>query len=164
MIRDEGLIEAAREKGTYLRTRTEEELGGSGLVTGFRGLGLILGIEISGEGGPARQVVDLARQAGVLLSSTGFEWDTIKVRPPLVISHAQLDTVARTIGNVVRALAPEAAAYGAHKAAIRTVHLSGSALASVSGPYGTDFPLSTTARASASPAPWGLQSGGPVGP
>lgn len=51
-----------------------------------------------------RKVVDYARDQGVLLSATGWEWDTVKVRPPLVITKPQLDFVARTIGSAVASL------------------------------------------------------------
>ncbi|MFC5337080.1 aminotransferase class III-fold pyridoxal phosphate-dependent enzyme [Leucobacter denitrificans] len=100
VIRDENLIAESARKGAYLRERILEEIGGSPNFKGFRGIGLLFGVEFDGHGS-GKPIVDFARREGVMLSATGFAWDTIKIRPPLVITDAQLDFVARTIGRAV---------------------------------------------------------------
>ncbi|MGO1543216.1 MAG: aminotransferase class III-fold pyridoxal phosphate-dependent enzyme [Gulosibacter sp.] len=103
VIRDEGLVAESARKGEYLRARLREELRGHRALDHIHGNGLILGLNF-GVRGAAKFIADFARQEGVLLSATGFEWDTIKVRPPLVITDAELGRVAKTIGAAVAAM------------------------------------------------------------
>ena len=82
VLRDEQLIENARDVGEYL-------LGGlRSIGLEARGAGLFIGAEV----GPAAVgVVNRMRERRILLATTGAENTALKIRPPLVFSRADAD-------------------------------------------------------------------------
>lgn len=81
VIEEEGLIAHAREVGAGLR----DDLAATGLFVDVRGAGLFVGAQLESE---ARAVaaVNAAREKRVLLSASGPNNDTLKIRPPLPFS------------------------------------------------------------------------------
>lgn len=82
VLRDERLIDNARSVGEYLRSGLRE------LGLEVRGAGLFIGAEV---GDDAVGVVNRMRERGILLSTTGAANTALKIRPPLVFSHADSD-------------------------------------------------------------------------
>jgi 4-aminobutyrate aminotransferase-like enzyme len=86
VLRDENLIDNAREVGAYLLG----ELDGLGVFEDVRGVGLFLGARLESEQRALAAVNDL-RERGVLIATSGPANDTLKIRPPLPFSRADAD-------------------------------------------------------------------------
>ncbi|MFT4264150.1 MAG: aspartate aminotransferase family protein [Nocardioides sp.] len=107
-IRERGLIENARLLGERMRAgvRAIAERSG-GAIGDVRGAGLFTGAEFVRPGGlepdpeEAIRVVNAMREAGVLISATGYFGNTLKIRPPLVIDEAGVDFFLDRLGEVV---------------------------------------------------------------
>jgi 4-aminobutyrate aminotransferase len=106
VIQEEGLLENARARGEQLMTglrHLQEEHPAMGDV---RGLGLMVGVELSGEGRApdkalAKRVLHACQQRKLLLLTCG-PWDnTIRFIPPLVVSEAE---IGEALGIFERAL------------------------------------------------------------
>jgi 4-aminobutyrate aminotransferase/(S)-3-amino-2-methylpropionate transaminase len=95
VIEEERIAERADALGETLRARMEGWVERFEPVTGVRGLGAMLAIELSRDGEPdsdtATAVVDEARARGVLLLKAGLYGNCIRVLVPLVITDEELD-------------------------------------------------------------------------
>jgi putrescine aminotransferase len=98
IIEREGLLARARENGAYLLERLRP-LGALAHVKEVRGVGLMLGLELSE--GDAASVERGARKAGVIVRATGQK---IVLSPPLVIEPEQLDRVADVLAQELERL------------------------------------------------------------
>ncbi len=81
------------QKGAYLRERLEEL--NSPLITEVRGKGLMIGMDLTI---PASQIVDAGYRHGLLLVNAGPS--TLRLVPPLIISHAEIDTLIERLTAV----------------------------------------------------------------
>ena len=108
----EGLADNARQKGEYLQT----ELRGlvkqyPGVLMGVRGLGLMLGFELSAaipafagaRQAASLQVVQRLHAAGLLAIPAGNQ--VIRLLPPLNLSQPDAEEALRIIENVLSQLA-----------------------------------------------------------
>lgn len=103
VISEEGLRERARGVGAHLRDGLRAALDGRDAVVAVRGAGLFCGVELAD---PARAAVtvDRLREDGVLVGLTGPRSETIKIRPPLVFTHAHADlAIAALVAALQRA-------------------------------------------------------------
>jgi 4-aminobutyrate aminotransferase-like enzyme/Ser/Thr protein kinase RdoA (MazF antagonist) len=100
VIDDEDLIPHTAAIGDALRRRLNDLRGRHRAIGEVRGRGLMIGVELLGEGGPdmdlARRVTNRMRDRGVLIGSTGPHDNVLKIRPPLVfeIEHVEQLTEA----------------------------------------------------------------------
>src|SRR5262249_28084493 len=104
VICEEGLQESAREVGAYLLERLHELR--SPLIGDVRGQGLFVGVEFvcnretkEPASREAAEVVEEAKDGGVLLSTDGPMHNVIKIKPPMVFSRADVDRVARALST-----------------------------------------------------------------
>lgn len=91
-INDEGLIQQALEKGTWLKKQLIEEAKINDGITDIRGKGLMIGVELAFEGRP---VVDEMLRRGVLSNCT--QGNVIRLVPPLIISMNELKTLVKVL-------------------------------------------------------------------
>jgi predicted acetylornithine/succinylornithine family transaminase len=84
-LSDPALLEGVRRKGVRVREVLGPLVGRHG-VRDLRGCGLIWGVELEG---PAAPVVQLAFDAGLLVTTAGER--VLRLLPPLVIDDAELD-------------------------------------------------------------------------
>ena len=98
VIEDEGLIENARVVGGHLRAGLDDLAGRHESLGPIRSAGLFVGAEIVTGDDPlaadaafAATVVNLLREARVLISATGPRANVLKIRPPLVFSQENAD-------------------------------------------------------------------------
>ncbi|MEL4305790.1 acetylornithine transaminase [Methanococcoides sp. LMO-2] len=93
VIRDENLVERSAQMGEYFMDKLNSlELDN---IVEVRGKGLMIGVEINR---PCADIVDLARENGVLLNCTSEK--VIRIAPPLVITKEQIDAVVDIIAQI----------------------------------------------------------------
>jgi 4-aminobutyrate aminotransferase-like enzyme len=112
VIEQQGLQSNARVVGAYLRERLQALAVRHRQVGAVRGAGLFIGLDlVHGADDPRPvpeftvKVVNGLRQRGVLLSATGPQASTLKIRPPLVFAREHADLLASTLDEVLTALA-----------------------------------------------------------
>ena len=88
-IKEENLVKRSEDLGRYMRSELKK-LG----ATEVRGLGLMIGLDLDAD---CKQVVQKAREGGVLLNNTGDH--TLRLVPPLVVTKEQIDRVVKVIGD-----------------------------------------------------------------
>jgi 4-aminobutyrate aminotransferase-like enzyme len=97
VLRDERLIDNAASVGSWLL----EELRGTGLFVDVRGAGLFVGAQLESEE-RAVAAVNASRERRILLSASGPENDTLKIRPPLPFSRADGEWLLEGLAAVLR--------------------------------------------------------------
>lgn len=99
ILKRDRILQNALATGQYLRAGLEQMAKQHDGIRAIRNAGLFLGVDMAREGTPAAgrrgmalDVVNAMRDDGVLISTTGANEDTLKVRPPLVCQteHADL--------------------------------------------------------------------------
>ncbi|MHC4932414.1 MAG: ornithine--oxo-acid transaminase [Planctomycetota bacterium] len=97
VLTDENLIERARELGAHMAARLEAI--GSPHVREIRAIGLWAGIELHESAGGARKYCERLRDEGMLCKETHV--NTLRLAPPLIISHEELDLALDTLEKVL---------------------------------------------------------------
>jgi len=96
-IEEEGLLQNVQQVGTYLRQALAAALDGVAGVVAVRGLGLMMGIELDR---PAAEIVDRAREAGLLVNVTSER--VIRLVPPLILREAEAQQLIEGLVPVIR--------------------------------------------------------------
>ncbi len=103
------LQDNAHQVGNYLLTKLRALTKTSGLVGEVRGLGLFIGIEfvkghdsLEPAAAEASYIVERMKSLGVLLSTDGPLHNVIKIKPPMVFSKENADTLANTLAEVLQ--------------------------------------------------------------
>lgn len=97
---DDKLSEASAEKGEYLLQCLEALK--SPLISGVRGRGLFVGIDIDPARASARRVCEELMRRGLLSKET--HETVVRLAPPLIITRAQIDWAVQQIDEVLKAL------------------------------------------------------------
>ncbi|NNG17862.1 MAG: aminotransferase class III-fold pyridoxal phosphate-dependent enzyme, partial [Gemmatimonadales bacterium] len=97
VILDEELPERALDLGTWFMSELEKIA--SPHVLEVRGKGLMIGIEIKPEAGPARPFCEALMQKGILAKETHEQ--VIRLAPPLVVDRADLEWALPRIRDVL---------------------------------------------------------------
>jgi 4-aminobutyrate aminotransferase-like enzyme len=103
-IEQERLLTNAAETGAYLRGKLEELQEKHSLIGEVRGMGLLQGIELVEDRvtkKPAKQataqVMEAARENGILIGKGGTYGNVIRLSPPLNINKTDVDEFARLL-------------------------------------------------------------------
>ena len=98
-IKSEGLVDKVAEKGAYFKNelrKLQEKYPDK--VTDVRGCGLILGMEVAGEGKP---IVESCLANNVIVNCTAG--NVIRIVPPLIISKEEIDIVVAALDKALAA-------------------------------------------------------------
>ena len=98
ILEDQDLLGQCARLGEYFMKGLQELQGRCPAVTDVRGLGLLIGVEVSGD---AREFVHDLRQRGILANATSER--VLRFAPPLIVTHAEIDRVITTLGDVIEA-------------------------------------------------------------
>lgn len=102
VMEQENVRQNARVVGDYLRERLEELREKYPLVGDVRGMGLMQGVELVGEGKePAREeilrVFESTKRRGLLIGKGGLYGNVIRIAPSLTIGKADVDEAIRIL-------------------------------------------------------------------
>ena len=114
VIESEGLQERARTLGAYFLNGLEKLKNRHEIIGDVRGNGLFIGLELvrnrltlEPAAREAAEIVNAMRHRGVLLSTDGPLHNVIKIKPPLVISKADISMTLRLLDDVLVAYSPK---------------------------------------------------------
>ena len=99
VVEKEGLVERARELGTYFAQGLESMVGETAGCLEVRGRGLMRGVGVDCDRIDRMKVVHGARERGLLITSAGP--DAIRMVPPLIISEAQIDDALERLRGAI---------------------------------------------------------------
>lgn len=113
VIREERLIDHAREVGTYFRAQLRTLADGDPRLGQVRGTGLYIGLEIVADDAPrtpdgatAADIVNALRDRGVLTSLCGSRNNVLKLRPPLPFAARDVDRFITELDATLRCDVP----------------------------------------------------------
>ena len=93
---DDDLLTRCTQMGDYLRSRLEELCGKYAFARVVRGRGLILGMELTIEGG---EIVKQCLHQGLLINCTVGK--VLRFVPPLIVSRAEIDEAIAILDGVL---------------------------------------------------------------
>jgi len=110
-IREEGLRENALDVGRHLADGLRSLAGRHAAIGDVRGAGLFIGVEIvadraekRADAGLTTRIVNGLRERRVLISASGPRANVLKIRPPLVFSRDNADTLVAALDDVLTGL------------------------------------------------------------
>jgi acetylornithine/N-succinyldiaminopimelate aminotransferase len=98
ILEDQDLLSQGTRLGEYFMKGLQELQGRCPAVTAVRGLGLLIGVEVTVD---ARELVHDLRKRGILANATSER--VLRFVPPLIVTHAEIDRVVTTLGDVIEA-------------------------------------------------------------
>ncbi len=108
VIEEEDLLESVRTVGHRLDSGLRQLASQSRELGEVRGLGLYFMVDVVGgsgelDAGEAARIVNSLRDRGVLISATGPEAATLKIRPPLPFSSGDADQLLSALADALAA-------------------------------------------------------------
>ena len=106
-IEQDGLMERAAELGNRFMTSLRELQAKHDIIGDVRGRGLFIGFELVKDretkepaAEEAARIVGMMRDRGVLLSTDGPHYNVIKIKPPMVLNKADIDTTLKHLNDI----------------------------------------------------------------
>jgi 4-aminobutyrate aminotransferase-like enzyme len=101
VIRSRKLAENAHDVGEYLMDRLAAEIGEDERVVAIRGLGLLIGLEVTSNE-TAVGVLNECGRRGLLIGIGGRSRTVLRVEPPLTFTREMADDTVQTIASALR--------------------------------------------------------------
>jgi len=96
ILTEEGVLDQVAEKGDYLRSRIAELQTAHSVIKAVRGMGLLVGIELSIDGAP---IVTECMRNGFLINC--IQDKVLRLAPPLIIEKEQIDALISCLDRVL---------------------------------------------------------------
>jgi acetylornithine/succinyldiaminopimelate/putrescine aminotransferase len=100
-LKTKNVIASSSELGKSFREHLNTELSGSPLFVGVRGVGMMTGVQFSGDSTGAK-LMDLLRAEGVIAIPSGANGNVLSLTPALNIHSSLLEEAAAIIKNCVK--------------------------------------------------------------
>jgi alanine-glyoxylate transaminase/(R)-3-amino-2-methylpropionate-pyruvate transaminase len=104
----DGIQENARTVGTHLKRRLTELAERQPLIGEVRGMGLMLGVELVRDratkepaSAEAAEVLELAKDRGLLIGKGGLHGNTLRIKPPMCITKDDADFLVDCLDEVL---------------------------------------------------------------
>jgi 4-aminobutyrate aminotransferase-like enzyme len=111
VLEREALPDSAGAVGAYLRERLDSLSASHPCIGDVRGRGLLIGVELIRDRNTkepasleADAVANTMRERGVLIGTTGPAGNVLKIRPPLVFTRGNADTLIMVLGEALNDL------------------------------------------------------------
>jgi 4-aminobutyrate aminotransferase-like enzyme len=108
VIRDEALLENARDVGAFIREEISKLAATHASIGDVRGAGMYIGVEMvsdrdrrTPDGDMATFVVNALREKRILISATGPHSNVLKIRPPLVFTRQHAAQLVAEIDSIL---------------------------------------------------------------
>ena len=98
ILEDKDILGHCTQMGEYFMKGLKELQGRCAAITDIQGLGLMIGVEVTMD---ARELVHDLRKRGILINATSER--KLRFVPPLIVTHAEIDRVVTTLGDVIEA-------------------------------------------------------------
>jgi 4-aminobutyrate aminotransferase-like enzyme len=109
VIENEGLVANSASVGRYLKDSLIQLAQTQRLIGDVRGSGLLVGLELVSDrdkkapaAGETALLVELMREAGVLVGSSGRQQNVLKLRPPLIARRQHVDIFIEALDSSLR--------------------------------------------------------------
>jgi 4-aminobutyrate aminotransferase-like enzyme len=109
VIENEGLVANSASVGRYLKDSLVQLAQTQRLIGDVRGSGLLVGLELVSDrdqkapaAGETALLVELMREAGVLVGSSGRQQNVLKLRPPLIVRRQHVDIFIEALDSSLR--------------------------------------------------------------
>jgi len=108
VIDEEGIQEHAKQIGDHLLDRLHELAERHPLIGDVRGKGLMLGVELVKDrqtkepaSAEAAELVERAKQRGLLLGKGGLDGNTLRIKPPMCITKDDADFLIDCLDEIL---------------------------------------------------------------
>ena len=115
VIDEENIQQNALDVGTRLKSQLLELQENHGLIGEVRGLGLMLGVELVRDreskepaSTEAAEILELAKERGLLLGKGGLFGNTLRIKPPMCITNDDADYLVACLDEVLEIVAAKA--------------------------------------------------------
>jgi acetylornithine/N-succinyldiaminopimelate aminotransferase len=98
ILEDTDILGHCAQMGEYFMKGLKDLQGRCPAITDIQGLGLMIGVEVTMD---ARELVHDLRKRGILINATSER--RLRFVPPLIVTHAEIDRVVTTLGDVIEA-------------------------------------------------------------
>ena len=98
VLEDKDILRHCTQMGEYFMKGLKDLQGRCPSITDIQGLGLMIGVEVTMD---ARELVHDLRKRGILINATSER--KLRFVPPLIVTHAEIDRVVTTLGDVIEA-------------------------------------------------------------
>jgi acetylornithine/N-succinyldiaminopimelate aminotransferase len=98
ILEDTDILGHCTQMGEYFMKGLKDLQGRCPAITDIQGLGLMIGVEVTMD---ARELVHDLRKRGILINATSER--RLRFVPPLIVTHAEIDRVVTTLGDVIEA-------------------------------------------------------------
>src|SRR5437879_811399 len=98
VLEDKDILGHCTQMGEYFMKGLKDLQGRCPAITDIQGLGLMIGVEVTMD---ARELVHDLRKRGILINATSER--KLRFVPPLIVTHAEIDRVVTTLGDVIEA-------------------------------------------------------------
>ena len=108
VVKEEELQKNANDVGKYLLAKLKHIQKNHGLIGDVRGRGLFIGVELVKDhdtlepaAKEADKVINLMKEAGILMSTDGPDHNVIKIKPPIIFTRENADELVFNLNSII---------------------------------------------------------------